>query len=60
MATEKTEGFEKVFVFVSRKLVVICGLLFFTYNTEKDPLIIFPNKIIKNYKKHVFVKVIFV
>ena len=26
--------------------------------TEKNPLIIFPNKIIKNLKKHVFVKVI--
>ena len=25
-------------------------MLFFTYNTEKNPLIIFPNKIIKNLK----------
>ena len=28
--------------------------------TESNPLIIFPNKIIKKFKNHVFVKVIFV
>ena len=45
-------------------------MLFFTHNTEKDPLIIlsnekdplitFSNEIIKNFKKHVIVKVIFI
>ena len=35
-------------------------MLFFTNNTERNPLIIFPNKIIKKVKKYVFVKVIFV
>ena len=36
-------------------------LLSFTHNTEKkNLLIIFPNKIIRNLKEHVFVIIIFV
>ena len=35
-------------------------MLFFTRNTEKNPLIIFPNKMMENLKEHAFVKVIFV
>ena len=41
-------------------MVVIWGMLFLTCNIEKNPLIVFPNKITENFKKHAFVKVTFV
>ena len=55
MAIEKLKGWK--LVFASRKMVAISGILFFTRNTEKNPLIIFPNEMIKKLRKHAFVKV---